>query len=162
MFLNLGINKYTPEFVSKLDRSNKRLLEGLAKTQTGKENITFKTYISGGSNGIFNLLQDKNGLQVKANTELTRAITFDPIENRENAFSEPGVENVSKYSSVQTSFVWRGSTRETFLDFENQQTSLDNWDTRIKDVDTLSKTKAFRDCSILDVTQTLNFFVIIS
>jgi hypothetical protein len=155
MFLNLGINKYTPEFVSKLDRSNKRLLEGLAKSQTGNETIAFKTYISGGKNGIFYLLQDKNGLQVKTNAELTRAITFDPITNRENAFSEPGVENVSKYSSIQTSFVWRGTTRETFLDFENQQTSLDNWDTRIKDVDTLSKTKAFRDCSILDVTQTL-------
>ena len=162
MFLNLGINKYTPEFVSKLDRSNKRLLEGLAKTQTGKENIAFKTYISGGSNGIFYLLQDKNGLQVKANTELTDAIIGgyeinqkgEPIYNAK-LYSEPGVENVSKYGSVQTSFVWRGGSRESFLDFENQQTSLDNWDARIKDVGSLSNTKRFRDSSILEVTQKL-------
>lgn len=155
MFLNLGINKYMPEFATKLDNSNRKLLEGLAKSQTGNEDIAFKTYISGGNNGIFYLLQDRNGLQVKANTELTRAIRFDQLTGRENAFEEPGVETVSKYSSVQTSFVWRGTTRETFLDPINLETLTDDWDGRIKDKDTLSTTKAFRDCSILDVTQTL-------
>jgi hypothetical protein len=154
LFLNLGINKYTPDFVGKLGRSDKKMLESSAKTQTGVEDVMFKTYISGGINGTFYLLQDINGLQVKANTELTRAITKGPA-NQENYYSEPGVETVSKYSSVQTSFVWRGSTMETFLDPVNKQTLTDDWDGRIKDNDTLSKTKTFRDCSILDVTQTL-------
>jgi hypothetical protein len=158
MFLNLGINKYTPEFVTKLDRSNKRLIEGLAKSQTGNENINFKTYISGGRNGIFYLLQDKNGLQVKANTELTRAITFDPITNRENAFSEPGVENVSKYGSIETSFIWRGESKETRWTIEDGKDGVLNWDADL-DADILSKTISsagrFRDCSIMDITQTL-------
>jgi hypothetical protein len=154
LFLNLGINKYTPDFVNKLDRSNRKLLESSAKTQTGIEDLTFKSYISGGINGVFYLLQDINGLQVKANTELTRALTKGP-NNIENYYSEPGVETVSKYSSVQTSFVWRGTTKETFLDPVNKQTLTDDWDGRIKDNDTLSRTKTFRDCSILDVTQTL-------
>jgi len=154
LFTNLGINKYTPEFVNKLDGTNLKMIGSLAKSQGSTD--VFKTYISGGLNPLFYLLQDRNGLQVKGNSELTKAITFDPT-NPGAPFSEPGVETVSKYGSVKTSFVWRGPTKETFLDPINKETTTDIWDGRLTDKTRSNDTSAFkfRDCSILATTQKL-------
>ena len=157
LFSNLGINKYSPDYQNKLSDADNRLFRRAAKTQRGTEDVVFTPYITAGKNiSIFHLLQDENGLQVKANTELTRAIRIGE-DGTENYYTEPGVENVSKYGSTQTSFIWRGETRETFMDPVNQQSTIDNWDSKIRNANSLSNNSAnrFRDCSILDVTQKL-------
>ena len=157
LFSNLGINKYSPDYQTKLSDADNRLFRRAAKAQRGTEDVVFTPYIIAGKNiSIFHLLQDDNGLQVKSNSELTRAIRIGE-DGTENYYTEPGVEDVSKYGSVQTSFIWRGATNERFMDPVNQQSTIDNWDSRIKNQNSLSNnsTNRFRDCSILDVTQKL-------
>ena len=158
LFSNLGNNKYSPDYQSKLSGADTRLFKRATKAQKGTEDVVFTPYITAGKNvSIFHLLQDDNGLQVRANSELTRAIRIKREGGIENYYIEPGVEDVSKYGSIQTSFIWRGGSKETFLDPVAPVSYTDNWDSKIKDIGSLSINSAsrFRDCSILAVTQKL-------
>jgi hypothetical protein len=158
LFSNLGNNKYSPDYEAKLSAADKRIFKRTTKAQKGVEDVVFKPYITAGKNvSIFNLLQDNNGLQVKSNSELTRSIRIGD-SGIPNFYVEPGVEDVSKYGSVETSFIWRGETKETRWTIEDGKNGVLNWDADL-DADILSKTISsagrFRDCSIMDITQRL-------
>ena len=156
LFSNLGNNKYSPDYTNKLSGADRRLFKRTTKAQKGTEDVVFKPYITAGKNvSIFHLLQDNNGLQVKANSELTKAIRIGD-GGVPNYYTEPGVEDVSKYGSIQTSFIWRGNSDESRWTIEDGKKGVLNWDANL-DNDILSRTSAdrFRDCSIMDVTQKL-------
>ncbi len=166
LFSNLGNNKYSPDYTSKMGATDRRIFERTTKAQKGTEDVVFKPYITTGKNvSIFNLLQDNNGLQVKSNSELTRSIRIN--DGVPDYYVEPGVENVSKYGSIQTSFIWRGSTDEQRWTIEDGKNGVLKWDSLGKlDDDILSRTMGgdpndptstgrFRDCSIMGVTQQL-------
>ena len=151
LFSNLGNNKYSPGYINRLNTDNYNLFRKLKNP----DNVEQRASYLNNKDGLY-LLQNEDGLQIKSNAELTKVMRFDAISGTENYYDEPGVEDVSKYGSKQTEFVWRGTTTEHFLNPIARTSTSDNWDSKIKNSNTsLSKNKVFRDCSILDITQRL-------
>jgi hypothetical protein len=155
-FSNLTLNKYIPDYVTQLtNASGARTYKRLRKGQ-GNEPEYDKPYLGNANQRIFDLLTDQAGNQVLPTAEITELLK----EN--NTYSEPGVENVSSYGSLQTSFIWRGSTEEKYWDptigsFSNGNgdgaTSF-KWDKNLEN-NNLSKSRTFRNHSIMSKTQEL-------
>ena len=159
-FSNLTLNKYSPDYIPDLTNSSgRRTYKRLRKGNDFDPSLD-QTYMGTSTSRIFNLLTDKNGNQVTSSNRLTTELTT--RNGTVGYYTEPGVEDVSKYGSLQTTFIWRGGTEEKYWDptigafsSGSGDGAVDfKWDRNLER-DNLSKSRQFRGSSIMSKTQEL-------
>ena len=161
-FSNLTLNKYSPDYIPELSVGSGKLTYNRLRKSNDYDPSNDQTYMGTATEKIFKLLTDTNGNQVTSAARLTTEITTK--NGTVGFYSEPGVEDVSKYGSKQTSFIWRGTTREKYWDptlggfFDGGSSGAGsqdfNWDESLEN-ENLSKFKQFRGSSIMAKTQEL-------
>jgi hypothetical protein len=164
LFYSIGKNKYQPDYLADYRSGVFNVKEEVAQFFRGitgflgigaGQRPTGQYYIGSKTKGEdpFYLLQDGDGDQVRTNEELTRVI-------KEDIFYEPGYDEVSRYGSVDTEFIWKAkNSSDSILNKNRRETNKIDWGGNVSDVSKLSfinhSQERFRECSILYKTSQL-------
>jgi outer membrane protein OmpA-like peptidoglycan-associated protein len=179
LFSTLKKNKYSPDYtadyqsgvfgaadkVAEMFKGITGFLGvGSGKTPLGRYYIGNKSK----DEDPFYLLQDADGDQVNSNEELTKSISTKIVTDITKGsgfdYEEPGYDQVSKYGSVETDFIWKSEfSHDTVLNVSKKLSEIVKGETSVKDQNKLSYVKyarggdntSFRECSILYKTSQL-------